>query len=78
MKTKICKNCSSCKHCFFRMGYFIGETGFYYCEENADFTELEKTCEKWQRKIDKYNLSHARFLKAEDDIRAIMEILHEE
>ncbi len=73
---KNCKTCEFCKQAYRLFGYYMKDFNRFFCESANDFTEPTNTCTAWQKKIkDPPDLSPARFDKAEEEVKAISELL---
>ena len=76
--SKTCNSCMYGKQIYRRYGCCYGRgVNKIYCTVKDEPTQAENGCEQWASKKAEYDLSAARFDKAEDDIRALLDMLGE-
>ncbi len=75
-KSKTCKSCAFRAQIYRKYGYYISPFKRYFCTETDKYTELTDTCDRWQKKSNADpDLSPERLDKAEEDMKAIIDIL---
>ena len=77
MNAKRCSTCGRCAAVYRLWWYRFWKTGLVYCTVRVEMTEHGSGCEKWREKSPCYDLSAARFEKAESDIKRLIEYLGE-
>ena len=75
--TKLCKNCNACLKIYRKYHYLFYRYHLNYCIIHDTLTDLENTCDAWQKKAVRFDLSAERFNEIQNDIRTMMHLLLE-
>lgn len=76
-KEKSCEKCALCEQVYSKGGYGFYPENFYLCAVTENFTDKNSVCERWREQVTEYDISSARFQKAEEDVSAILRIFKE-
>lgn len=74
-KIESCKTCNACKRVYTKSWYRFWAERHYYCTKHGKIVDGGGNCGNWKKRRNTYNLSEARFVRAEEDVKAIAEYL---
>ena len=73
-KKQTCETCALGKRFYRQFGYTLDAFLYCLCTADGTVTETKASCPKWKEKTEQYDLSSARFEKANEDIAVIREL----